>query len=60
MLLHVADLEKGVRFYRILYGTEASRERAPERVKFRIGDTRLGVEQARPGQKPHMSAHSRP
>lgn len=54
VLLHVADLDKGVRFYRILYGQEAIREKSPERVWFHIGDTRLGVEQAQPGQKPHI------
>lgn len=54
VLLRVADLEKGVRFYRILYGKEAIREAAPERVWFQIGDTRLGLEQAQPGQKPHI------
>lgn len=53
-LLHVADLEKGVRFYRILYGKESTREKAPERVWFQIGETRLGLEQAAPGQKPHI------
>jgi catechol 2,3-dioxygenase-like lactoylglutathione lyase family enzyme len=54
VLLHVADLEKGVQFYRILYGMEATRDKSPERVWFRIGDTRLGLEQAQPGQKPHI------
>lgn len=54
VLLHVADLEKGARFYRILYGQEATREKTPERVWFQIGDTRLGLEQAQPGQKPHI------
>jgi catechol 2,3-dioxygenase-like lactoylglutathione lyase family enzyme len=54
VLLHVADLQKGVQFYRILYGMEATREKSPERVWFRIGDTRLGLEQAQPGQKPHI------
>jgi len=54
VLLRVADLQKGVRFYRILYGKEAIRETAPERVWFQIGDTRLGLEQAQPGQKPHI------
>jgi predicted enzyme related to lactoylglutathione lyase len=54
VLLHVADLERGVRFYRILYGKEASREKAPERVWFQIGDTRLGLEQAPAGQKPRI------
>ena len=54
VLLHVADLEKGVRFYRILYGQEAQRTNTPERVWFQIGDTRLGLEQVQPGQKPHI------
>jgi catechol 2,3-dioxygenase-like lactoylglutathione lyase family enzyme len=54
VLLHVADLPKGVQFYRILYGKEALHETSPERVWFQIGDTRLGVEQAQPGQKPHI------
>jgi predicted enzyme related to lactoylglutathione lyase len=54
VLLHVADLEKGVRFYRILYGQEATREKSPERVWFRIGDTRLGLQQAAAGQKPRI------
>jgi predicted enzyme related to lactoylglutathione lyase len=53
-LLHVANLEKGVQFYQILYGAPAIREKNPERVWFRIGDTRLGLEQAAPGQKPHI------
>jgi catechol 2,3-dioxygenase-like lactoylglutathione lyase family enzyme len=54
VLLHVADLQKGVQFYRLLYGMEAMREKSPERVWFRIGDTRLGLEQAQSGQKPHI------
>jgi glyoxylase I family protein len=54
VLLRVADLQKGVQFYRILYGKEAIRETAPERVWFQIGDTRLGLEQAQAGQKPHI------
>jgi catechol 2,3-dioxygenase-like lactoylglutathione lyase family enzyme len=55
VLLHVADLEKGVRFYRILYGTESERTPNPDRVWFRIGDTRLGLEQAPAGQKPRIA-----
>lgn len=55
VLLHVADLEKGARFYRILYGREAARQKSPERVWFQIGDTRLGLEQAPAGQKPHIA-----
>jgi len=54
VLLHVADLEKGAQFYRILYGKEATREKSPARIWFRIGDTRLGLEQAAPGSKPHI------
>ena len=54
VLLHVADLQKGVQFYRILYGKEATHEKSPERIWFRIGDTRIGLEQAQPGQKPHI------
>jgi catechol 2,3-dioxygenase-like lactoylglutathione lyase family enzyme len=54
VLLHVADLEKGAQFYRILYGKEAIRQKSPERIWFQIGDTRLGLEQAQRGQKPHI------
>jgi catechol 2,3-dioxygenase-like lactoylglutathione lyase family enzyme len=54
VLLRVADLQKGVRFYRILYGKEAVHEKSPERIWFQIGDTRLGLEQAPAGQKPHI------
>ena len=54
VLLHVANLEKGAQFYRILYGKEATRDKSPERIWFQIGDTRLGLEQARAGVKPHI------
>ena len=49
VLLHVADLEKGVQFYKILYGTESLRDRTTGRVWFQIGDTRLGLQQAESG-----------
>jgi hypothetical protein len=55
VLLHVADLEKGVQFYRILYGAESLRDRTTGRVWFQIGDTRLGLQQAEAGQKPHIA-----
>jgi catechol 2,3-dioxygenase-like lactoylglutathione lyase family enzyme len=54
VLLHVADLEKGAQFYRILYGKEAMREKNPERIWFQIGDTRLGLERVASGQKPRI------
>jgi glyoxylase I family protein len=55
VLLHVSDLEKGVQFYRILYGKEASRQKNPDRIWFQIGDTRLGLEQVTAGQKPRIA-----
>ena len=55
VLLQVSDLEKGVQFYRILYGKEASRQKSPDRVWFQIGDTRLGLEQIPSGQKPRIA-----
>jgi catechol 2,3-dioxygenase-like lactoylglutathione lyase family enzyme len=55
VLLHVADLDKAVQFYRILYGKEAIRQKSPERAWFQIGDTRLGLEKAQAGQKPHIA-----
>jgi hypothetical protein len=54
VLLQVADFEKGLQFYRILYGKEAISERNLGRAWFQIGDTRLGVMQAPPGQKPRI------
>src|SRR5687767_3385340 len=54
VLLHVSNLEKGVQFYQILYGAPAVRQKSPDRVWFQIGDTRLGLEQAAAGQKPHI------
>jgi catechol 2,3-dioxygenase-like lactoylglutathione lyase family enzyme len=55
VLLHVSDLEKGVQFYRILYGKEASRQKNPDRVWFQIGDTRLGLEKTPAGEKPRIA-----
>jgi hypothetical protein len=38
-----------------LYGTESLRDRTTGRVWFQIGDTRLGLQQADAGQKPHIA-----
>jgi predicted enzyme related to lactoylglutathione lyase len=54
VLLHVANVDKAVQFYQILYGAPAVRQKAPDRVWFQIGDTRLGLEQVAAGQKPHI------
>lgn len=54
VLLHVGNLQKAEQFYQILYGKAAIREKSPERIWFQIGDTRLGLEPAAPGQKAHI------
>lgn len=54
VLLHVANLEKGLQFYRILYGKESVVERNPARAWFQIGPTRLGLQEAPAGQKPKI------
>jgi hypothetical protein len=54
VLLHVANVDKAAQFYQILYGPPSLREPSPQRVWFQIGDTRLGLEQAAAGQKPHI------
>ena len=55
VLLHVANLQRGVEFYQILYGPPSAREKSPDRVWFQIGDTRIGLEQAPAGQKPQIA-----
>jgi catechol 2,3-dioxygenase-like lactoylglutathione lyase family enzyme len=54
IMLSVADLDKSAAHYRKLFGAE-SRERNPERVWFKLADTRLGLEPAPAGQKPSFS-----
>ena len=53
-LLKVSDLDKAVTFYRILYGKEAIKEKNPERIWFKIGNTRLGLQQVQGDEKPHI------
>lgn len=55
VMLHVTDLQKAVQFYQILYGPPAVREQNPERIWFRIGDTRIGLERAPAGEKPRIA-----
>lgn len=54
-LLKVSNLDKAVKFYRILYGKEATKEKNPERIWFKIGDTRLGLQQVQGDETPHIS-----
>lgn len=55
IMLSVNDLERATRHYRKLFGQEMARERSPERVWFRLADTRLGLEPAPEGEKPAFS-----
>ena len=55
IMLSVADVEKSAAHYRKLFGAEESRERNPQRVWFKLADTRLGLEAAPAGQKASFS-----
>jgi catechol 2,3-dioxygenase-like lactoylglutathione lyase family enzyme len=55
IMLSVTDVDKSAAHYRKLFGAEESRERNPERVWFKLADTRIGLEAAAPGQKPGFS-----
>jgi len=54
LLLRVSSLEKSLPYYRMVYGTAAERPRdASGRVWFHLArDTRLGLEEAAPGEAP--------
>ncbi len=55
IMVSVTDVEKSAAHYRKLFGAELSRERNPQRVWFKLADTRLGLEAAPAGQKPSFS-----
>jgi catechol 2,3-dioxygenase-like lactoylglutathione lyase family enzyme len=55
IMVSVTDLEKSSAHYRKLFGSEASREKNPQRVWFKLANTRLGLEAAPSGQKPIFS-----
>jgi catechol 2,3-dioxygenase-like lactoylglutathione lyase family enzyme len=57
VVLHVPDVEKSAGFYRMFFGKETARERSPERVWFTAARTRLGLERAADGQKPHINRY---
>jgi catechol 2,3-dioxygenase-like lactoylglutathione lyase family enzyme len=52
IMLHVHDVNKSVEHYRKFFGPELSRTKDPERVWFRVGQSRLGLEPASPAQPP--------
>ena len=51
----VTDLEKSAAHYRKLFGQEVSRDKNPQRVWFKLADTKLALETATAGQKPGFS-----
>ena len=55
IMLSVTDVDKSVEYYRKLFGAEESRERKPQRVWFKLADTKLGLEAVPAGQKPSFS-----
>ena len=55
IVISVADVDKSAAHDRKLFGPEASRERNPQRVSFKLADTKLGLEAAPTGQKPSFS-----
>jgi catechol 2,3-dioxygenase-like lactoylglutathione lyase family enzyme len=55
IMVSVTDVEKSAAHYRKLFGPEELRERNPQRVWFKLADTKLGLEAAPAGQKPSFS-----
>jgi catechol 2,3-dioxygenase-like lactoylglutathione lyase family enzyme len=55
IMLSVTDVDRSVEYYRKLFGVEASTDRNPRRVWFKLAETRLGLEAAPDGQKPSFS-----
>ena len=55
IMLSVTDVDKSAEHYRKLFGAEESRERKPQRVWFKLADTKLGLEALPAGQKPSFS-----
>jgi catechol 2,3-dioxygenase-like lactoylglutathione lyase family enzyme len=51
----VTDLEKSAAHYRKLFGQEVSHDKNPQRVWFKLADTKLALETAAAGQKPGFS-----
>ncbi len=55
IMISVTDVEKSAVHYRKLLGPEASTERNPQRVWFKLADTRIGLQAVAAGQKPSFS-----
>jgi catechol 2,3-dioxygenase-like lactoylglutathione lyase family enzyme len=55
IMISVTDVEKSAAHYRKLLGPEASTERNPQRVWFKLADTKIGLQAVAAGQKPSFS-----
>ena len=55
IMVSVTDVDRSVEYYRKLFGVEASNDRNPRRVWFKLAGTKLGLEAAPAGQKPSFS-----
>jgi catechol 2,3-dioxygenase-like lactoylglutathione lyase family enzyme len=55
IMVSVSDVEKASAHYRKLFGPEILRERNPQRVWFKLADTKLGLEATPAGAKPSFS-----
>lgn len=55
IMLAVTDVEKSAAHYRKLFGREEASEKNPQRVWFKLADTRLGLTPAASGQKPSFA-----
>jgi hypothetical protein len=57
VLLHVADIEKSLPYYHLVYGTtiKTTRQTNPDRLWFQLeANTRIGLQKVQAGQKPHI------
>jgi catechol 2,3-dioxygenase-like lactoylglutathione lyase family enzyme len=55
VVVHVPDVQKSAGFYRKFFGMETARDRTPDRIWFTAARTRLGLEKAAAGEKPHIN-----
>jgi predicted enzyme related to lactoylglutathione lyase len=57
VLLHVADIEKSLPYYHLVYGAniKSTRQTNPDRLWLQLeANTRIGLQKAPPGQKPRI------
>jgi catechol 2,3-dioxygenase-like lactoylglutathione lyase family enzyme len=54
IVLTVSDMEKSAAYYKKFFGEEMSRSKKPERIWFKVANTRLGLEPVGAGKKPSI------